>query len=182
MILSDTIIKEYIKNGQIVILPDFDIKNIRPAGIRLHLGNELLTTESGQTIDLGGNSDVNYKKLRISEEGYIIKPNEFILGTTYERFQVPRNIVCHLDGRSTLARFGLSVHCTSQVIDGNFDEARTIVLEIKNISSNNLILRPKLAIAMITFSQLVAPIAQDSQLQYRGQHGVMPPNLRVQEK
>jgi dCTP deaminase len=182
MILSDITILEYIKNGKITILPDFDLKDVRPVGIRLHLGDELLIPEADQIIDLSGGDDVKHRKIIIPEGGYIIKPGEFILATTRERFQVPRDIVCHVDGRSTIARFGLSIHCTSQIVDGNFDEVRSIVLEMKNISPYNLLIKPRLAIAMLTFTKLSTPISQQSQSQYRGQTGVMPPNLKVQKK
>ena len=151
MILSDITIKELIDSGQIIILPDFDQKNIRPVGIRLHLGNEILIPEANQTVDLSGSTDLDYEKVTLDAAGYTLNPNQFILGTTYERFQVPRNIVCHIDGRSTVARLGLSIHCTATIVDGNFDEARTVVLEIKNIGPTNLILKPHLAIAMLTF-------------------------------
>ena len=182
MILSDTTIAELIASGQIIILPEFDAKNIRPAGVRLHLGKELLVPKPGQTIDLGGSEDMHYEKVSLNENGYLLKPEEFVLGTTYEKFQVPRDIICHIDGRSTLARLGLSIHCTSQVVDGNFDEPKTVVLEIKNISPTILVLRANIAIAMITFSRLSSPIAQASQRQYRGQDGVTPPNLKVQKE
>lgn len=182
MILSDVTIAEFLKKGKIVVLPEFDQKDIRPAGIRLHLGSGLLVPEKGQVIDLAGSGEVSYKEIEIEKNGYELKPDEFVLGSTFERFQVPRDIVCHVDGRSTVARVGLSIHCTSQVIDGNFDEPRTIVLEMKNIGPSTLLLRPRFAIAMLTFSQLTAPIAQKSQEQYRGQRGVRAPNLKVQKR
>lgn len=182
MILSDITIKDLIDSGKIIILPDFDQKNIRPVGIRLHLGNEILIPKTNQTVDLAGNTDLDYEKVTLDEDGYTLKSDQFILGTTHERFQVPRDIVCHIDGRSTVARLGLSIHCTATIVDGNFDEARTVVLEIKNIGPTNLILKPNLAIAMLTFSTLSTPIKQDSQQQYKGQTGVVAPNLKVQKK
>jgi len=87
-----------------------------------------------------------------------------------------------LDGRSTVARLGLSVHCTSQIIDGNFDEPRTVVLEIKNNGNFNIVLRPMMAVAMISFSELSTPIEQKSQSQYKGQNSVAPPNLKQQKQ
>lgn len=182
MILSDVTINELVKSGDIVILPEFNLKDIRPAGIRLHLGKEMLIPEPDQTVDLVGTEDVKYKKITLSDAGYIVRPGEFILGTTHEKIQVPRDIVCHLDGRSTVARLGLMVHCTSQTIDGNFDEPRTVVFEMKNLGPTNLILKPKLALAMLTFTKLSKPIKQESQLQYKGQGNVTVPNLRVQKK
>lgn len=182
MILSDITIAEYIQQGKIKILPEFDTKNIRPVGIRLHLGKEILIPELNQTIHLENSEQVHYKKVNIEEEEFILKPGEFILGSTCEKFQVPRDIVCHIDGRSTVARLGLSIHCTSGIVDGNFDEPRTVVLEIKNNGPLNLILKAKLAIAMLTFTKLSTAIDQKSQEQYRGQDGVVAPNLKVQKR
>ena len=182
MILSDVTIKELIGSGHITILPDFDFGDLRPVGIRLHLGKDILIPEPDQTIDLSGNLEVKYQQVTMGEEGYLLKPGEFILGSTHEKFQVPRNIVCHIDGRSTTARLGLSIHCTATIVDGNFDELRSVVLEMKNIGPSNLLLKPELPIAMLTFAGLSSEIAQNSQEQYRGQEGVVAPNLKVQKQ
>src|SRR6185312_4890499 len=166
MMFSDATIKKLLASGQISVLPSFDMKDIRPAGIRLHLGSKLLIPKKDQTTELSG-GEVSYDEVEFSR-GYTLRPDEFVLGTTYERFQVPRSVVCHIDGRSTVARLGLSIHCTSAVIDGNYDEPRSVVLEIKNIGPMNIILKPSDAVAMLTFTQLSEPIEQASQVQYRG--------------
>lgn len=97
-------------------------------------------------------------------------------------FRSPRNIVCHLEGRSTVARVGLAIHCTSGIIDGNFDEPRSIVLEIKNQGPFEIVLRYKTALAMLSFTQLTSEIEQNAQKQYQGQAGVAPPNLKNQKQ
>ena len=118
----------------------------------------------------------------MQDEGFILHPGQFVLGTTYEKFQVPRDIVCHVEGRSTVARIGLAVHCTSGIIDGNYEEARTIVLEMKNVGPFEIVLRYKAALALLTFSQLTTEIEQGSQKQYQGQEGVMAPNFKAQKR
>ena len=42
MFLSHQTIEKYIELGKIVIEPDFDKKNIRPVGVRIHLAKHLL--------------------------------------------------------------------------------------------------------------------------------------------
>jgi len=178
MILSDKTIREYIDCGKIEILPQFDHADIRPTGIRLHLSEELLVPIEGQTIDLSSDVEVQFQRITIADTGYYLKPNMFVLGSTSERILTPSNIVCHLEGRSTIARLGLSIHCTSGVIDSTHDEARSIVLEIKNSGPFEIILKPRGAIAMLLFSELTEPISQRSQSQYKGQQAVLPPNLK----
>ncbi len=180
MIFSDRTIKEYLKSGKIKFTPEIDMKNVRPAGIRLHLGPELLVPVEGQTVDLLSSSEIQFERIQIPESGYILRPNQFVLGSTYEKFQVPRNVVCYVEGRSTVARVGLAIHCTSGIIDGNFEEPRTIVLEMKNQGPFNLVLRIKTALAMLSFTQLTTEIDQAVQKQYQGQDGVLAPNLKGQ--
>lgn len=182
MILSDKTIKEYLHDGKIIVRPEFKLSDIRPAGIRLHLGAELLIPVDGQIVDLDGSQEVEYDKVNIQRDGYHLKPGQFILGSTYEKFQVPRNIICHVDGRSTVARIGLAIHCTSGIIDGNFEEIRSIVLEIKNQGPFDIILRYMTALAMLSFNELTTEIEQGSQNQYRGQEGVVAPNFKLQKQ
>ena len=182
MILSDATIKHYLSTGQIQIFPEFNPADIRPAGIRLHLGSELLIPVAGQRVDLEAQEDIEFDRVTIPEDGFILRPGQFVLGTTHERFQVPRDIVCHVEGRSTVVRVGLAIHCTSGIIDGNFEEARTVVLEMSNHGPFDIILRYKSALAMLSFSQLTTEIRQNAQKQYQGQDGVVAPNFRMQKQ
>lgn len=182
MILSDKTIKDYIAKGKIQIFPEFHLTNVRPTGIRLHLGSELLIPIEGQSVDLEAPEELEFSRLSIAEEPFTLRPGQFILGTTFEKFLVPRDIVCHVDGRSTVARVGLAIHCTSATIDGNFEEARTVVLEIKNQGPFDIILRHKIALAMLSFHQLTSAIEQKTQTQYQGQDGVVAPNLKGQKQ
>lgn len=182
MILSDQQIHQLIDSSKILILPEFDKKNIRPVGIRLHLGNQLLIPKENLTVDLRDCEEELFESIEISDTGYALQPGEFILGTTHESILVPRNIVCHLEGRSTVARLGLAIHCTSGIIDGNYEEPRTIVFEIKNMGPFTLILKPQLPLGLLVFSELTSEIVQATQNQYRGQNGVVAPNLCLQLK
>jgi len=182
MMLSDKTIQEFIAQNKIIIDPPYNLQNVRPVGIRLHLGQEILIPIGGQRIDLDSNDEIKFDRISILKDNFVLKPGQFILGSTFEKFQVPRDIVCHIEGRSTVARLGLAVHCTSGIIDGNFEEARTVVLEIKNQGPFEIILRCKTALAMLTFTQLTTEIDQMAQEQYRGQNGVVAPNLQLQKQ
>ena len=181
MILSDQTIRDDIESGKIQILPEFDLADIRPAGVRLHLGSEFLLPVEGQTVDLDADAEVLFDQISLLNDSFLLKPGQFILGSTFESIKVPRNIVCHVDGRSTVARIGLAIHCTSGVIDGNFEEARAIVLEIKNQGPFNVVLRHRMPLALLTFAQLTTEIEQAAQRQYKGQIGVVAPNLKFQK-
>lgn len=74
----------------------------------LHLGCELLVPIEGQTMDLESNEDVKFNQISILKNTFTLKPAQFILGTTFEKFQVPRNIVCHVDRRNTVGENWIS--------------------------------------------------------------------------
>ena len=175
MMLSHPTIKQYIGEKKIIILPELTEEDIRPIGLRLHLGADILIPVEDQTIDLTNIGKVEYTKLTIRTAGYTLKPGGFILGTTHERYQMATNLVGNLDGRSTYARLGLMIHQTSQIVDGNFEYPGSTVLEIKNNGPFNLILKALMPIAMLNFIELTAPVTDINNFKYRNQFGVRPP-------
>jgi len=44
---------------------------------------------------------------------YVLEPNEFMLALTYEHVWIPRNLIAMVEGRSSYARVGLSMHQTA---------------------------------------------------------------------
>jgi deoxycytidine triphosphate deaminase len=77
MILSDKTIRQYIDEGKISIFPEFQAGDIRPTGIRLHLGKELLIPVSGQKVDLASRDEIKFERVTIPSEGFVLRPNQF---------------------------------------------------------------------------------------------------------
>ncbi len=50
-------------------------------------------------------------------EGVTLRPGELVLGRTFETFTLPNGCAGKLEGRSTFARLGLSIHCTGDFIN-----------------------------------------------------------------
>lgn len=177
MILSDRSIKERLEDGQIVVVPAVRDADIRPNGIRVHLSNRLLIPPQRRVVDPTSSEHLEFQGRDISGEPFVIKQREFVLGATVEAVRLGRSLTCHIDGRSTLARLGLMVHCSSSVFDNVHDEARVPTLELINLGPFDLMLTSGMAIAMLLFTQLTSEIQQPSQSQYRGQLGPTEPNL-----
>ncbi len=179
MFLSHQTIEKYIDEGKIIINPDFDKRNIRPVGLRIHLAKELLVPEPGQTVEITGQQDLKYREVDLSKEEFYLEPNGFVLGATYEAIQTPPNVLAILDGRSTVARLGITTHITASIADGTFEMPHVVVLEIKNVGNFRVKLKFKDPIAMMVFAQLDEPVVQKIQSQYGGgQSKVTPPNLK----
>jgi len=178
MFLSHISIQKYIGEGKIIIKPEFDAKNIRPVGLRLHLAKDILIPEAGQTVDLQKPQKLKYVELDLTKSEFYLEPNQFILGATHEAIQTPPNILAILDGRSTIARLGITTHITASIIDGTFEEPHVPVLEIKNVGNFKIRLRFKDPIAMMVFAEIKESVTQKVKSRYGGgQSKVTPPNL-----
>lgn len=178
MFLSHQAIEEYLDKGELIIKPEFDKKNIRPVGIRIHLAKDILVSEPDQTVSLTSAQDLKYKKIDLTKEVFYLEPNQFVLGATYEAIQTPKNILAILDGRSTVARLGLTTHVTASIADGTFEQPHVVVLEIKNVGNFRVKLSFKDPIAMMVFAELSHHVEKETQSQYGGgQNRVTPPNL-----
>ena len=179
MFLSHQTIEKYIDNGRMIIGPSFDKGSIRPVGIRMHLGKILLVPYPDQTVDLTHAQELKYKTVDLTQEDFYLEPEQFVLGSTYETLQTAPNILAILDGRSTVARLGLTTHITASIIDGTFEVPHAATLELKNVGNFRIRLKLKDPIAMMLFAELKDPVIQKLQGQYRDTaHTVAPPNLQ----
>jgi dCTP deaminase len=179
--LSKPTILRYVASGRISVRPAFDEQQLRPSGIRVHLGQEILVPNASVgMVDLTKpiGSDALFCKRQIVDNPHRLGPGDFVLASTMELFQVSPEISCRLDGRSTLARMGIMIHCSSDTIDNNHSEHRSVVLEIKNIGPFDVGLQFGVPIAMLTFQEMSEAVnPSEEQQQYSGQVGVTGPNL-----
>ena len=178
MILSDKTIKKYIAEGKIQISPKFHAEDITPAGVRVYLDKDILVPVPGQKVSLTKPTKLEYKQIDMKKDGcYTLKPGEFILAATQEKFCTSRDLLIFLDGRSTVARLGVTTHVTAAVIDGKYDKPKSIVLEMKNLGVFEVQLCPGDPIGNVYFEQLTEPVEQEIQDRYKIQNGVRGPNL-----
>lgn len=181
MLLSDTSIKQAIKNNQISIEPKVINSNIRPTGIRLHLGNEILIPNENIVVNLNQHQENLYQRVNLNNTNFILKPHELILASSIEKVKTNNELVSFIDGRSTIARLGMFVHCSSTTFDNIHEEYRSVVFEIYNCGKFSIQLEPNTPIALLSFIKLSSPITQKSQEQYKDQSGVQMPNLKFKK-
>ena len=141
MILTQKEILKLIKEKKLKIIP-FDKKSIGPASIDLTLSNKIRVFEkTKKPIDV--KEDIDYKKItKIVDitRGFILEPNELVLGITKEKITLPENICGWLQSRSRFARVGLMSHITAPFVCPGVSNYQ--VLEIFNAGHNNLKLHP----------------------------------------
>ncbi|HBB64986.1 MAG: deoxycytidine triphosphate deaminase, dCTP deaminase [candidate division WS6 bacterium GW2011_GWC1_33_20] len=174
MYLSNKTIKEYIESGKIKVTGDIQIESI---GISMHLGNELLIPRPYQVIDSKNPIEIEYLKYNLEQAPYVLKPNEFVLGSTKEIVFTDKDIITMIDGRSTYARLGMSIHISAMVLDGLPFNEESSVLEIKNMGNFNILLHQFERVGTYVFAQLSTSIEGKKESPYINQNGVTPPKF-----
>jgi len=153
-VLSDGTIRELIELGRITIEP-FDPAMIQPASVDVRLGGSFRVFHNHriQSIDLADPPRDLTEHVEVPDTGeFVIHPGEFVLGRTVELVEIPDDIVCRIEGKSSIGRMGLVVHATAGFVDPGF--RGTLTLEITNFNSVPIVLRPGLPIAQLSFMTL----------------------------
>lgn len=155
MMLSDVDLREALAAGRIAVAP-FSDRQLRAAGITLHLGENLQKPLPGAVVDVKTGSLPKYEAIKMDANGYLLDSQEFLLGHTLERITVGPTVGLMIEGRSTLARVGLTIVKTAMLVEpGHHD--RTITLEIANHGPNPIRLYPEMKIARAVVHDLRTP-------------------------
>ncbi|MEA3356955.1 MAG: dCTP deaminase [Patescibacteria group bacterium] len=136
MLLVDFQIKKAVEEGKIKIDP-YDPKYISPGAYYFRLGSKLLLPKPGQTITFKKKKNPKYDEVDISNDSYVIKPGEFLLGQPLEKITVPNDIGMFVDGRTTMARLGLSIHQTATFVHPGHTDG-VVTLEIFNAGNHRI--------------------------------------------
>ena len=174
--LSNEDIKHLIDVGELKISP-YHPEILRGSGLLLHLGPELLKPLPGNVVDVKNGTLPEYQKIVITtDQPYALQPGEFLLGATYQKVSVGPSIGFLIEGRSTLARVGLTIVQTAMLVyPGHRD--RAVTLELANHGPNPILLYNKMKIARVALFELKTPStsAYDDSGKYRNQQGVGKP-------
>ena len=176
MMLSSEDIHKAIQDGHLTISP-FDPKCVRPAGITLHLGETLLRPIPGKVVDVKNKITPDYETITIdTDKPYLLESGGFVLGATDEAVTVGSNIGFLIEGRSTLARVGLTIVQTAMLVYPGHTN-RAITLELANHGPNPILLYKRMKIARAAIFELKTPSKQnyDTYGKYRTQADVGPP-------
>lgn len=174
MILSCQEIRAAVKSGEIRFDPPLEERQWGEASIDLRLGFKFTKFHSATNVIFSmtkGISTVSDTALWVEEvfekedkfgkkRTYVLDPGEFILAQTYEHIYMPRNLIAMVEGRSTYARVGLSMHQTAPWIQPGWDGQ--ITLEIRNSGPLRIELTPIDDMpCQLTFFQLTSEIPED---------------------
>lgn len=166
MMLSDNDIVKAWYAGDINIDP-FDIKNLGPNSYDLTLGNEFrVYTE----FPLDAKKDNPTELVHANEtKGILLSPNVLYLAHTVEIAGSDKYVPI-LEGRSSYARLGLSVHVSAGFGDVGFNRQWTLELTV----IHPLIIYPGSRICQVHFNTLTSPVGKAYNGKYFYESGATP--------
>jgi len=175
MILSQPQIRDAVKKSEIRFDPPLQERQWGEASVDLRLGLKFtklipapnVTFSMAQGITAVADTGLWHEEVFPIKDGfgkrrtYILEPGEFILAQTYEHIYMPRNLIAMVEGRSTYARVGLSMHQTAPWIQPGWDGH--ITLEIRNSGQFKIELTPLDDMpCQLTFFQLTSELAENT--------------------
>jgi dCTP deaminase len=172
MILSKTDIRRAVDDGEIGFTPGLEETQWGEASIDLRLGFQFTKFKDtkGLTVSVAdGLKTIGRlglwatKTLKENDElgareTYELAPGGLILALTHESIRIPPNLIGLIEGRSTYARMGLSMHQTAPWIQPGW--SGPIVLEIANHGTFTIKLTPLIdRPCQITFFELKSALS-----------------------
>ncbi len=159
--LSRAEIIKYLKSGKLSFDPRIKPEQVDQVSVDLHLGTKFTIFKDPPNYlpaihvdpslwdsDLWENRDGNTFRLA---------PNQRVLAQTLERIQIPNDLVGFVEGRSSWARVGVTIHVTAPKLDPGFNA--TITLEMVNFGKVAVDLRAGIdKPAQVMFFKLSSPL------------------------
>lgn len=178
MILSDQDILREIDAGHLKFDPMIEPDQISTSSIDLRLANVFtVPTEPKSgislTIDPGEISPeavfADYAETVTVQPGdrFEVNPGAFILGYTLERIELPDHLAARIEGRSSMARFGVSVHQSAPTVQASF--AGQLRLEISNVGPYTVRLEPGMRFCQLIVEQLSSPAQSTAKSRWQDQ-------------
>lgn len=192
-ILSDRELRELIEQHDAVKAVkgpeiDYDLQ-LGPSSFDLRLGYSfgVLDTRRIDMIDAKNMEkyrDFIEEEEHTAEEGVVIHPGEFILGSTLENLKVPNDMVARVEGRSSYGRLGIIVHATAGYVDPGFEG--DITLEIQNLGNAPVRLYPEDRVCQVVFETMTSaaesPYGDKKDSKYMGQQGATGSRLNREKR
>ena len=174
MVLSDGEIRAALQRGELEIsAPDGSEPLVKSSSVDLRLDPIIRVIrpdliDRAEIIDPTAMSNVRGKidassemRRLLPDQPFILDPGTFVIALTAEKVTLPNSLAARIEGKSSLARFGIPVHLTAPKIDPGW--ANQITLEIINLGPFRVYLSPMMEIATLIIERLGRPANQSYQ-------------------
>lgn len=165
MILSDKTILKMMDEGTLKISP-IEEGQVQPASVDIRLGNTFSIVKDSPSGIITLENEIKYKT--ITTDTYILLPNQFVLATTMEYFDLPNDLTAFVEGRSSLGRMGLFIQNAGWVDPGFKGE---ITLELYNANRCAIELKAGCRVGQLVFAKMDSEALNPYNGKYQGQTG-----------
>jgi dCTP deaminase len=91
------------------------------------------------------------------DEPFIMQPGDFALASTREVLELPDDLLGRLEGRSSIARLGITVHSTAALFEPGW--VGTATMELSNLGRMAVALYPGMRICAFSFEPVSSPVS-----------------------
>lgn len=165
MILSDKTLLRMLAEKSLIIEP-LEKEQIQSASVDIRLGNTFSIVEDSSIGIINLEKEIKYKT--ITSDTYILLPNQFVLATTMEYFDLPNDLTAFVEGRSSLGRMGLFIQNAGWVDPGFKGE---ITLELYNANRCAIELKAGRRVGQLVFAKMDDTALNPYSGKYQGQKG-----------
>ena len=162
MILSDVHILEALEAGRIAITPAPNLAvQLGSVSIDFRLGTTFMVFEHSRHSFIDPRSPQSIgeamRTIEVGEdEAFIMQPGDFALASTMETLELADDLLGRLEGRSSIARLGITVHSTAAVFEPGW--IGTATMELSNLGRMAVALYPGMRICAFSFEQVSSPV------------------------
>jgi dCTP deaminase len=163
MILSDRDIRRALETGRIRIDPQPDLETaLGSISVDFRLGPTFMVFEHSRHsyIDPQRPQSIGDAMRTIectADEPFIMQPGDFALASTMERLELPDDLLARLEGRSSIARLGITVHSTAALFEPGW--VGTATMELSNLGRMAVALYPGMRICAFSFEEVSSPVS-----------------------
>ena len=168
-----------IASGHLSFDPAIELNQVVPSAVDLRLGNQFTVFKTPPTgvdtvIDLARVNNVEeiasaYGDTHFREAGkpFRLEPGQFVLAYTMEYLKLPNYLAARVEGRSSLARLGISIHQTAPTVHATFEGQ--LRLEISLTGPYPCLLYPGQKICQLIIERLGTPSQTSLNSQFQQQ-------------
>ena len=157
MLLSDRDIRAEVNDGRVVLDP-WDPTMVQPSSVDVRMDKyfRLFDNHKYPVIDPAADQPDLTRLIEVEpDEGFVLHPGEFVLGSTLETVTLPDDLAARVEGKSSLGRLGLLTHATAGFVDPGF--SGHVTLELSNVATLPIRLWPGMKIGQLCFFRLSSP-------------------------
>jgi dCTP deaminase len=162
MVLSDRDILRALEDGRIKISPAPDLsRQLGSVSVDFRLGTTFMVFEHSRHsfIDPRHPQSIGeaMRTIEVAEdEPFIMQPGDFALANTIELLELAPDLLGRMEGRSSIARLGITVHSTAAVFEPGWIGNAT--MELSNLGRMAVALYPGMRICAFSFQQVSSPV------------------------